>query len=224
MLASEKKTKPPKKLLLKEVKPEAFKLLGDETRRKIMLLLRDKELNVCTIADELKMTPQTIYHHMKKLEHTGLIHVTREERCGHLIESYYQATAENFICCTGEPKDESSQEDFMDALNGLNMIGFKIEADEKNASKLKDFQQKMRKFTKLLSPADKMFTKYGSTSFFLKSGPIDLLKLKRIYSYGNLIMMTDEEYEECIKIERELRQFLRSISREKPKIDSGRLD
>ena len=221
MLASENKTKPAIKMPLKEVKLEAFKLLGDETRRKIMFLLRDKELTVGAVADELKMTPQTTYHHMKKLEHAGLIQVACEKRCGHLIESYYQATAENFICCTGEPKDETSQEDFTDALKGLNMIGFKIEANEETASKLKDFHQKMMKFTKLLSPADKMFTKYGATSFFLKSGPIDLLKLKRIYSYGNLIIMTDEEYEKCIKLERELRQFLRSICREKPKIDSG---
>ncbi len=221
MLASEDKTKPAIKMPLKEVKLEAFKLLGDETRRKIMLLLRDKELNVCAVANELKMTPQTIYHHMKKLEHAGLIQVTCEKRCGHLIESYYQATAENFICCTGKIKGETPQEDFVDALDGLNMIGFKMEANGEVRSKLKDFHQRMVRFTKLLPPVDEIFTKYGATSFLLKSGPVNLLKLKRIYSYGNLVMMTDEEYEKCTKLERRLRQFLRSICREKPKINSG---
>lgn len=218
MLTSEKKAKPEKKMLVKEVKPEVFSLLGDETRRKIMFLLKDKELNACTIADQLNITPQNVYHHIKKLEKGGLIHVTREERCGHLIESYYQATAENF--CFGsaeEPKDEPLKEDPTDVLNRLNEIGFRIEVDEDKASKLREFQQRRTKFTKLRSPTDEMCAKCGSTDFFLKSGQIDPVELDRTYHHANLIMMTDEEYEESIKLDRELRKFLRSICKEKPK-------
>jgi DNA-binding transcriptional ArsR family regulator len=217
MFTSEKKTKPRKKMLLKEVKLEAFKLLADETRRKIMSLLRDRELNVCTIAAELNMTSQNIYHHMQKLENAGLIHVTREKRCDHLIESYYQATAENFICSTEELKGEPLKEDLMDTLNGLNKIGFKMEVNEEKVSELTELQQKRRKFTKLRSPVHEMCTKCSSTNFFLKFGQISPLKLDRIHHYANLIMMTDEEYEESIKHDRELRQFLRSICQKKPK-------
>jgi len=205
-------------MLVKEVKPEVFSLLGDETRRKIMFLLKDKELNACTIADQLNITPQNVYHHIKKLEKGGLIHVTREERCGHLIESYYQATAENFCFGSAEiPKDEPLKEDPTDVLNRLNEIGFRIEVDEDKASKLREFQQRRMKFTKLRSPADEMCAKCGSTDFFLKSGQIDPVKLDRTYHHANLIMMTDEEYEESIKLDRELRKFLRSICKEKPK-------
>lgn len=204
-------------MLYKEVTPKASNLLGDETRRKIMSLLRDKELSVCKIATELNMTPQNIYHHIKKLEKAGLIHVTREKRCGHFIESYYQATAQSFICSVEKVKSEPLKEDLMDILNGLNEIGFKIEVNEENASKLAELQQRRMKFTKLRSPVDEMCTKCGSTDFFLKFGPLDPLKLDRIHHYANFIMMTDEEYEESVELNREMRQFLRSICEEKPK-------
>ncbi len=46
---------------------------------------------------------------------------------------------------------------------------------------------------------------------------MDLLKLDHTYHYANLILMTEEEYEEKVNNERELRQFLQSICREKPK-------
>lgn len=218
MLASENKAKPVEKILLKEVEPEVFKLLVDETRRKIMFLLKDKELNVCKIADELSMTPQNIYHHIQKLEKAGLIHVTREKRCGHLIESYYQTTAENFICSAEKLKDEPLKEDLINALNELNKIGFEMEVNEEKSSKLAEIQQKQQKLTKLRSPIHNVCMKLGSTNFFLKFGPIDPLSLDRTYHYANLITMTDEEYEESIKLDRELRQFLRSICQEKPKM------
>ncbi len=73
-----------------------MKLLGDETRRKIVFLLRAKEMTVSKIADELNVTPQAVYHHIKKLVETELVEVTREVRVDHLIESYYRATAEVF--------------------------------------------------------------------------------------------------------------------------------
>lgn len=203
--------------LCKTVKSEACKLLGGETQRKIIDLLRVRELAVCKIAKELNMTPQAIYHHIKKLENAGLVHVTREERCGHLIESYYRTTAENFICSTEELKGEPLKEDLMDILNGLNKIGFKVEVNEEKVSKLAEIQARRRKFKKLHSPVPDICMKCGSTDFFLKFGPMDPVKLDYIYGYADLIMMTDEEYEEKVKSDREFRQFLLSICQEKPK-------
>lgn len=203
--------------LLKVVKPEAYKLLGDENRRKMIFLLRAKELTVSEIAKELNVTPQAIYHHIKKLENAGLVQVTREKRCGHLIESYYQVTAETFICGTGELKGEPLKEDLMDILNGLNKIGFKMEVDEEKASRLAEIQARRMKFKKLHSPVPEICMKCGSTDFFLKFGPLDPVKLDYIYHYADLIMMTDEEYEERVGLDRELRRFLLSICQEKPK-------
>jgi predicted transcriptional regulator len=53
--------------------PEAFQLLGDETRRKIVFLLRVKEMTVSQISAELNVTPQAVYHHIKKLQTAEMI-------------------------------------------------------------------------------------------------------------------------------------------------------
>jgi len=68
----------------KEVAPKAWKLLGDETRRNMIFLLRVKELTVSQISAQLDMTPQAIYHHIKKLEKAGLVEVSREDRLGRI--------------------------------------------------------------------------------------------------------------------------------------------
>ena len=101
--------------------PEAFQLLGDETRRKIIFLLRVKEMTVSQIAADLNITPQAVYHHIKKLQKADLIEVAREERVGHLIESYYQATAESFMFHIGptDPTQKLAQEQVRNVLNAL---------------------------------------------------------------------------------------------------------
>jgi len=73
--------------------PEAFQLMGDKTRRRIIFLLRAKEMTVSQIAAELGMTPQAIYHHIRKFRDADLVEVAREERIDHFIETYYQAAA-----------------------------------------------------------------------------------------------------------------------------------
>jgi DNA-binding transcriptional ArsR family regulator len=88
--------------------PKAFQLLADGTRRKIVYLLRVKEMSVSQLAAELNLTPQAVYHHVKKLVKGGLVEVSREERCGHLIESYYRATAEMFSFSLGKATDQGS--------------------------------------------------------------------------------------------------------------------
>ncbi len=205
--------------LCKVVESEACKLLGGEVQQKIIGLVRSEELPICTIAEKLNMTPQAIYHHIKKLEKAGLVHVTREERCGHLIQSYYQATAKNFISSTGDPDSTSPtrpEEGLRDVLEGLDKMGFKMEANEENLLKLAEIQKSRRKFTKLRSPVNEICTKCGSGDFFFKSGPVDPLKSDHIYHYANLLMLTDEEYEERLENERKLRDFLLSICQEKP--------
>ena len=118
----------------KEVAPKTWKLLGDETRRNIIFLLRVNELTVGQISAELDMTPQAIYHHIKKLEKAGLVEVTREERCGHLIESYYRATAETFLCSIGSLYKKKVKIDMLTVLDGLSKLGFKMESSDEIAS------------------------------------------------------------------------------------------
>ena len=193
---------------IKEVDPEAFKLLGDETRRKIIFLLRVKELTVSQVSAELGLTPQAIYHHIKKLEKAGLVKVAREERIGHLIESYYQATADVFICSIGSFRKETVKIDILDVLEGLNKIGFKIESSDEIASKLVDLETKMikHKGAKKLKDAIVKLEK-----------DMDFITLEKVKYYADIILMSEEEFTKTQKLSREFRQFLLSICREKPK-------
>jgi len=193
---------------IKEVDPEAFKLVGDETRRKMIFLLRVKELTVSQISAELGMTPQAIYHHIKKLEEAGLVEVAREERIGHLIESYYQATAETFICSIGSFCKETAKVDMLDVLEGLNKIGIKIESSDEIASKLVDLETKMKKHkgAKKLEDAIVKLEK-----------DMDFITLEMAKHYADIILMSEEEFAKRQKLSRELRQFLLSICKEKPK-------
>jgi len=196
---------------IKEVDSKAFKLLGDKTRRKIIFLLRVKELTVSQISAELSVSPQTIYHHMKKLEREGLVEVIREERIDHIIESYYQTTAETFICSIGSLRKETVKIDMLDVLKGLNRIGFKMESSDEIASKLVDFERKMIKH-KGAKKLESAIIKLGKD--------MDFMTLEMIKHYADIISMSEEEFTKRQKLSRKFRQFLLSICKEKSKFSS----
>jgi DNA-binding transcriptional ArsR family regulator len=114
--------------------PEAFKILADDSRRKIVFFLRAKEMTVSQIADELNLTPQTVYHHIKKLVDADMVEVTREVRIDHLIESYYMATAEIFEITVGKASGskERQTENIAAILAALKKIGFNLKYNEKD--------------------------------------------------------------------------------------------
>ena len=122
--------------------PNVFQLLADETRRKILYLLRVREMSVCELSEELKLTPQALYHHIKKLQEGGMVEVSREERCRHLIESYYRATAEDFLISTGKLRSETvhdkklAEEMITSALQAINKVGVKLDMDKNKIAQL----------------------------------------------------------------------------------------
>lgn len=50
-----------------------FKALNDETRRKIIELLKNKDLNAGEIADKFNISKPSISHHLDILKRAGLI-------------------------------------------------------------------------------------------------------------------------------------------------------
>lgn len=127
--------------LLKTISEEAFKLLGDETRKKIIFLLRENELTVKEISSALNLTTQNIYHHIRKLQNAELVQVIEEKRSGHLIESYYTVTADTFIYNEDRIEERSIQSS-IDILNGLNELGIRVEVSEENAERLSHFMRR----------------------------------------------------------------------------------
>src|SRR2546430_16661756 len=105
--------------------------MADETRRRIVYLLRAKEMTVGQIHHELQLTPQAIFHHIRKLLDAGLVEVAKEERVGHFIETYYRATAEVFAFIHGEGGSEQyGGPRIRGALQAMNQTGTNAKLDD----------------------------------------------------------------------------------------------
>ena len=201
--------------LLKSIDEEAFKLLQDETRRKILFLLRDSELTVKEISSELNLTAQNIYHHIKKLQDAGLIKVSEERRSGHLIESSYTTTADTFIYHADEMVEKSVQSS-IDILNGMNEMGIHVDVNEENARRLSELHGRRLRLLNTSSVTNEICTSCGFSGYFMKFGPMNPILLDRILQYASVANMADEEFDESLRLTRKLRHFLLSIRTKKP--------
>ncbi|MBE3586600.1 ArsR/SmtB family transcription factor [Desulfofundulus thermocisternus] len=57
---------------------ELFRVLGDETRTKILYLLSHRELCVCDLAEILEMSLPAVSHHLRLLKAMRLVKYRRE--------------------------------------------------------------------------------------------------------------------------------------------------
>jgi len=188
---------------LKVIKdPEAFKLLGDETRRKIVFLLRAKEMTVSQIAAELNITPQAVYHHIKKLQKGEMVEVAREERLGHLIESYYRATAEVFSCRVGNHgTKESGIEQMKTILKALRRIGFGLRFDENEVSELVELERGLKECGEAEEFEDAI-AELDDIDFFTK---------QTVQKYAETLSMSEKEFVEQQDARRKFRNLLVSL-------------
>ncbi len=196
---------------LKVIKdPKAFQLLADETRRKIVYLLRVKERNASQLAAELNLTPQTVYHHVKKLVKGGLVEVTHEERCGHLIESYYRATAEMFSLSHGKATAQSlhskqlETEQMTAALNALKKLGFNLEYDQNKISRLVDVQRELEDCCKDISKLESEIYEMNDLDLFTKKAVVDL---------ASTLLMSEDEFNSQHENRRKFRDLLISLQK-----------
>jgi len=189
--------------------PEAFQLLADETRRKIMFLLRVKEMTVSQIAKELNITPQAVYHHIKKLLNGGIVEVVREERLGHLIESYYMTTAETFNFTLGKTQSNRPQsqkiikEQEASTLNALKKLGFKIEFDDDKISQLVAVKSEIEECCGSAKVEDAI-AEMEDLDF-----PAKLL----VGEYAEILSMSDKEFNRSQEISKKQRDLLLSLIR-----------
>ncbi|MCJ2532538.1 MAG: winged helix-turn-helix domain-containing protein [Candidatus Thermoplasmatota archaeon] len=192
-------------LALKAVKtikdPEAFEILADETRRKIIYLLKVKEMTVSQIASEIGLTVQAIYHHIRKMKKVGVVEVAREERVGHFIETYYRSAAEMFHLSCGETKGKRELEELTkSALEGLAKIGAISKPSAKSAKMIAKAANEIEKccgagkYTEKIEDMD-------DVGFFVKQTMLE---------YAALITEDDKNYEERTRRKSELRDILKS--------------
>jgi DNA-binding transcriptional ArsR family regulator len=196
--------------------PEAFQLLADETRRKILYLLRVKEMTVNQLAGELGLTSQAVYHHVRRLLKGKMIEVTREERVGHLIESYYQATAEDFLLSTGKVKAESVHnrglvKDQMSTIfNAFKKLGLNLDIDEKKISRVVDLWAELQE-------GHSCAVKPGIEDEVWNMDELSLLEKSMTCEIIAILSMSDEEFAKTERNRRQFRVFLRSLLKAEPK-------
>lgn len=185
--------------------PAAFELLADETRRRMIYLLRAKEMTVAQIAEQLKLTPQAIYHHIRKLKDAGMVEVAREERVDHFIETYYQATAEMFNLAHGEAgSTKVLEQEVREALGALDKLGLNAEVDAAGVSRVVDLIKRMKE-PDAGSPWMEKVNELADVSYLGK---------QELLEFTYLMSISDHEFEDFLKCYRELRKTLRSMIRE----------
>jgi len=175
--------------------------MADETRRRIVYLLRAKEMTVGQIHHELQLTPQAIYHHIRKLLDAGLVEVAKEDRVGHFIETYYRATAEIFEVTHGEGGSEKYSEGrTRDALQAMNQLGINAHVDDDLVAKMMKIANQKDKLALTPEMEEKIQALEGS----------DFIGKQLIADYLNLLAMSDRQFEEWLNFERSRRNLLKS--------------
>jgi DNA-binding transcriptional ArsR family regulator len=183
--------------------PDAIELLGDETRRRVIYLLRARERTISQIAEELGMTPPAIYHHIKKLLSAQMVEVAKEERIENFIEIYYRATAEVFEFSYGTGKtNEYLEQRLKEALQSLDKLGIDVSPDPETISKIVAVQKKLEAVGSRPELEEKA-SKLQGLDFFGK---------QEITKYAKMISMTDEEWKEWFGLNQEFRELLRRLS------------
>jgi DNA-binding transcriptional ArsR family regulator len=183
--------------------PAAMELLGDDTRRRIIYLLRARELTISQIAEELRMTPQAIYHHIKKLLPAEMVEVTREERVDNFIETYYRATAEVFSFSWGTSGKNQAQAEqrLRDTLLSLDKLGIKVHVAEDTVAQIIKTQGKIETFSRRQDLEEKVSKLDG----------VDFLGKQELASVASMISLTDKQFQEWLELQKELRKLLRGL-------------
>jgi DNA-binding transcriptional ArsR family regulator len=181
--------------------PNAFELMADDTRRRVIYLLRAKEMTVSQLAAELQKTPQAIYHHIRKLLDAGLVEIAKEERVDHFIETYYRAAAEVFEFIYGEGGSERyGEQRVREALQALNQLGIAAQVTDEIISRLIETSKQMNELALTPEMEEKI----------QKLDGIDFIGKKHVADYLNLLTMSDRLFEQWLNFERARRDLLKS--------------
>jgi DNA-binding transcriptional ArsR family regulator len=164
-------------------------------------------MTVSQISGELSLTPQAIYHHIRKMKRIGLVDVSREVRVGHFIETYYRSAAEIFQFSFGEGKAIcASEEHIREAMAGLQRLGLIPSVPGKD---------ELRRVMEIM---DRTARAKGGNKWLERIAAMDeadLLVKESMMDFAELLYQTDDQLEEQLKMRRELRCLLRDCSKAK---------
>ncbi|MGZ4403280.1 MAG: ArsR/SmtB family transcription factor [Gaiellaceae bacterium] len=85
--------------------PEQLRAMADDVRSAMISLLRERAYSIQQLAKELGIPRGTAGHHVKVLEHAGLIHIVRTRQVRAITEKFYGRTAMLFLYEAEDPAD-----------------------------------------------------------------------------------------------------------------------
>lgn len=119
----------------------------EDTRNKILQLLKIEDMSISQIAEALNKNNSTIFRHIKKLEEAGFVEVKGERKEHHIPEKIYGRTADVFLL-SPEPMDMNipldlrwKEDSVKRCLELLYDIGFRC--PEEVVDELTDFLKKV---------------------------------------------------------------------------------
>jgi DNA-binding transcriptional ArsR family regulator len=181
--------------------PRAFQLLADDTRLRMIYLMRAKEMTVSQMAADLGLTPQTIYHHIKKLKECDMVEVSREVRVDHLVESYYRATAGMFHFVSGGCYDKCRGKDPIGkALKGLDKMGHDLDLDPVALGRISKSMEVLRKQRQNPDIITKVYD----------MDDLDPFNQSDVIEFAMLMTMSDSQFTKYIDAQSRIREALQS--------------
>ncbi|MFO8109029.1 MAG: ArsR family transcriptional regulator [Thermoplasmata archaeon] len=136
---------------------DLIKLCVEDTRSKILSLLRVRDMSISQLAEALDKDQSTIYRHLKKLEKVGYVEVSGERKVHHIPEKMYGRTATIFIF---SPSDGPlGKEDTINSweiqhnfnaeriIKSMTALGYDIEVSEEHIENLSSFFFKLDEMT-----------------------------------------------------------------------------
>ena len=149
------------------------------------------------------MTPQAIYHHIKKLLPVEMVEVTREERVDNFIETYYRATAEVFSFSWGTSGKNQAQAEqrLRDTLLSLDKLGIKVRVEEDTVAQIIKTQGKIEGFGDRQELEEKVS----------KLDAVDFIGKQELASVATMISLSDKQFLEWLELQKELRRLLRGL-------------
>jgi predicted ArsR family transcriptional regulator len=161
------------------------------------------------LAQELNLSTQTVYHHLQKLKSAEMVEVVREERVGHLIESYYQASAESFGFTMGEsrPSLEFQKRFVKTIVDALNKLGFDLEYNDNISQEI--FSNEKRVSDLLHSNSTKL------SEIVSKLDDVDLELKTKVVDVAEYLKLSDKVYDELCAANRRIRKLYLSMAKAK---------
>ncbi len=159
---------------------DRIKISLEETREKILALLRINNMSISQIAEVLNKDQSTINRHIKKLERANFVEVVGERKEHHIPERIYGRTADTFLINPDvqSPKKMASlmiKWDLgydQDTLDKLEILGYGDNISDENLINIFDFLDSMNKH--LSSKVDEIEEEILDMNYR------DLIKLKLI--------------------------------------------